>query len=398
MKTSILILILIVLSAVIFDSCEKMFENPYDENAPKDFWKPETDSFYISSATQCQIFWSQEESHIDGFKIDKLASGNWENTYAVVSKDSLTFIDNAYSYNSSSPVQYSIYAYAINNNSDKLEITVNPTLPTLTTDSVTSITPTTAISGGSIKADGKSQVLSHGVCWCTEQNPTILNSHTNDSVGHGSFTSSITDLTPGTAYYVRAYATNIVGTSYGNQVILTQYYVQLALNNGETPKQIYDSGIPLDSLYGKTYQGGLICYLDTSNGTGLVSAAIDQSIDATWGCYGTAINGADGTAIGTGEQNTIDIEAGCTTVGTAADICANSNLNDYLNWFLPSKDELNAMYINLKLKGYGGFASSFYWSSTEYSAYSAWNQLFSNGAQGNLYKNYNLYVRCVRSF
>ena len=82
---------------------------------------------------------------------------------------------------------------------------------------------------------------------------------------------------------------------------------------------------------------------------------------------GIAISGADGTAIGTGAQNTIDIEADVLITGTAADICANLTLGGYNDWFLPSKDELNEMYLNLGqqcLEGFGGFVN-YYWSSTE---------------------------------
>jgi len=126
----------------------------------------------------------------------------------------------------------------------------------------------------------------------------------------------------------------------------------------------------------------------------LEAAPSDQSTSAEWGCYGEAISGADGTAVGTGEQNTIDIEAGCTTPGTAADICANLSLGGYSDWFLPSKDELNLMYTNLKVFGVGGFADYGYWSSSECYLYiNAWVQSFSSGTQFNNTKNVNYQVR-----
>src|SRR3989339_813494 len=174
--------------------------------------------------------------------------------------------------------------------------------------------------------------------------------------------------------------------------------VQQRLDTNETPKQIYDSGIPLDSLYGKTYQGGLIFHLNTTTGEGLVAAPTDQST-GEWGCVGIEITGADGTAIGTGAQNTLDIIAGCATAGIAAKLCADLVLNTYDDWFLPSKDELNAMYTNLQLSDFGGFADDYYWSSSEYDNDYAWGQLFFDlGIQNDPNKYSTLYVRAVRAF
>ena len=149
------------------------------------------------------------------------------------------------------------------------------------------------------------------------------------------------------------------------------------------------------------------------NGGALIAAPTDQSITnfnnpsntgAEWGCLATAISGADGTAIGTGNQNTIDIEAGCSTSGIAADICANLTLGGYNDWFLPSRDELNQMYLNigqgnaLGLGNIGGFAEYTYWSSTEYNYERAWIKRFWNGIQTNTYKDVNLNVRAIRAF
>jgi len=73
--------------------------------------------------------------------------------------------------------------------------------------------------------------------------------------------------------------------------------------------------------------------------------------------------------VGTGKQNTIDVD-GCTTSGTAADICANLSLDGYSDWFLSPKNELNLMYKKLKVHGVGDFAGyDYYWSSSENYAY-----------------------------
>jgi len=130
----------------------------------------------------------------------------------------------------------------------------------------------------------------------------------------------------------------------------------------------------------------------------LEAAPSDQSTGVEWGCWGVLISGADGTAVGTGEQNTIDIEAGCAIPGTAADLCANLVLGGYSDWFLPSKDELNLMYENLKVAEVGDFADFSYWSSSEYNASGAWNQHFSGGSQNPNGKNGTERVRAVRAF
>jgi uncharacterized protein (TIGR02145 family) len=94
--------------------------------------------------------------------------------------------------------------------------------PTLETATISSITTTSAVSGGNITANGGATVTARGVCWSTSANPTVtLSTKTVDGAGNGTFTSSITGLTANTTYYVRAYATNSLGTSYGTQVSFT---------------------------------------------------------------------------------------------------------------------------------------------------------------------------------
>jgi uncharacterized repeat protein (TIGR02543 family) len=148
--------------------------------------------------------------------------------------------------------------------------------------------------------------------------------------------------------------------------------------------------------------GGWIFYDKGSVSDGwryLEAAPSDQSTGAPWGCYGVSISGADSEVVGTGEQNTIDIEAGCITSGTATDICANLSLGGYSDWFLPSIDELVLMYENLKVYGIGGFGSgSFYWSSSEYSADYAWYLGFYNANQNFNDKGNPERVRAARAF
>lgn len=95
-------------------------------------------------------------------------------------------------------------------------------LPTVTTKSISTITSISASSGGTIVSDGGAAITARGIVWSTSTTPTIsLTTKTSDGSGIGSFTSSLTELTPPTKYYVRAYATNAAGTAYGNEVSFT---------------------------------------------------------------------------------------------------------------------------------------------------------------------------------
>ena len=153
--------------------------------------------------------------------------------------------------------------------------------------------------------------------------------------------------------------------------------------------------------YTELIHGGIVFYIDESGEHGLV-AAIEDLGQYEWGCYGTSISGADGQAIGTGYQNTLDIVAGCSDVNIAAFNALNSTTEGYTDWYLPSKDELLEMYNTIGLGGpeanIGGFENNFYWSSSEDNDYLAWGVDFGNGATHLEYKNNTYRVRVIRAF
>ena len=160
---------------------------------------------------------------------------------------------------------------------------------------------------------------------------------------------------------------------------------------------------PTPTTIGQSYGGGIIAYFlqptdpgyDANVPHGLIAAPSDQGT-ASWGCAYTDITGADGTAIGTGNQNTIDIMNDCATADIAARLCGDLVLNNYSDWYLPSKNELFKLYMYRAT--IGGFANAYYWSSSEYSDYDASSWVFTNGILVVNSKN-NLYnVRAVRSF
>lgn len=131
------------------------------------------------------------------------------------------------------------YYYEYDNGVDVLKTDVNSFLaiieglPEVTTSEVTEIYTTTATCGGEVTNDGGLTVKARGVCWGKTPNPNLSDSHTTDGTGTGHFTSHLTELSKNTTYYVRAYATNDKGTSYGEQKMFTTLSGLLTVTTNE---------------------------------------------------------------------------------------------------------------------------------------------------------------------
>ena len=150
---------------------------------------------------------------------------------------------------------------------------------------------------------------------------------------------------------------------------------------------------------------GWIFYVDPAGAkllpvgqTYLEAAPSDQSSGQIWSNIVDAEMGTTGIAIGTGQTNTTNIMAQGGHTNSAAKLCDDYVEGDYNEWFLPSLDELNQAYVQLKAYGVGGFADDFYWTSSEINYYGAWVQVFSNSSQGVGYKGSAFRVRCVMAF
>ena len=162
---------------------------------------------------------------------------------------------------------------------------------------------------------------------------------------------------------------------------------------------------PLYALRDTGPAGGWIFYVKESgysDGWMYLEAAPNDQSSRAWGTSNHTVPGADGIEIGTGQQNTLDIIGGDVLSDKAADECANYSIVNggvtYDDWFLPSKNELNQMYMNLKANGVGGFDIHDYWSSSETDAWYAWSQGFYYGSQNYNSKFQPYRVRAVRAF
>jgi hypothetical protein len=164
---------------------------------------------------------------------------------------------------------------------------------------------------------------------------------------------------------------------------------------------------------GDFYEGGVVFYIDETGMHGYVCPIVDTNpvlpeVHGGWGCNSAGdLPGADGIAIGTGSQNTLDILAACTTDGIAADMCAKLTLNGYSDWFLPSLDELGEMkknkdIINAYALAHGGaaFTNAYYYSSSEKDGFFVYaHGFYSINANFMVGKaNLNYPFRAIRAF
>ena len=247
-------------------------------------------------------------------------------------------------------------------------------LPTVTTDAVSAVGFYEATSGGAITDNGGCAISQKGVVWSWNPSPALGSPGTTHGADDAPFVSSVTPLYANRTYYVRAYATNSVGTGYGPQVVFT-------------------TAEPLTPYLGQSYAGGIVFYVDGSGLHGLVVAPTDQG-RSQWGCQGTDI--PTSTAVGTGATNTAAIVASCGEANFAAKTADGLSLGGYTDWFLPSPGELVLIHTNLRSQGLGSL-NSLYWSSAQ------------NGASNGYYESYGridstnksypyISVRAVRAF
>ena len=183
---------------------------------------------------------------------------------------------------------YSFRAYAINSKGtsygEVMTFEIQVDLPTVTTNEVTAITDYGAVSGGNVTADGGADILAKGIVWSRSKNPIVdLETKTDEGTGLGSFTSTISDLTSGSTYYVRAYATNVAGTGYGEEMEFK--------TTGEAPYISLEAANCFIVSSSETYS------FKTVKGNSSESVGDVASAEVLWESYGTSETPSVGSLI-----------------------------------------------------------------------------------------------------
>jgi len=339
---------------------------------------------------------------------------------------------------------YYIRAYATNLNGtvygNQLSFTTDDGIPVLTTTEINDITATTATSGGTITDDGGLEITVRGVCWSTTANPTITDSHTTDGTGTGTFTSNLTGLNATTTYYLRSYATNIIGTVYGNEISFTSdrpditgqtgnlmdidgnYYNWIGIGKQawmveNLKTKHYSNGTTIQlieiatSWHTMTISDKAYCYYDNSSTNADAYGAL-----YTWAA---AMNGATSS-----NANPSGVQGACPDGWHVPSDVEWTELFDYLggtniaggkmketgntHWIIPNTGATNESGFtglpsgNRENDGDFRFLNSraYFWSATEQgSSYAGYSQLsydHSDVGLGALTKTYGFSVRCVK--
>ncbi len=380
------IIAMILLYYVIFSGCSTTPDNNGGTNTTIIPIAPSNLTGIVISNSRVNLSWTDNSTNETGFKIERRQDGGNYTLIGTVNPDIINYSDSALI--SSVNYTYRVYSYnAVGNSitySNEFQIILNG-IPNLTTIVATSITANSALSGGVVVNDGGLTISSRGVIWSTNPNPTIdLSTKTNDGNGLGSFNSNLTNLLPNTTYYLRAYATNSLGTGYGNEVnfstpdfssvtICSQTWMTRNLDvsrfrNGDeipylpgawndvsltTPAWCYYND---DSTSGKLYN-----WYALTDSRGIAPLGWHIPNNSEWNNLTKCIDSNADTTLPIG------------SLGSTISNIAGSSLKEVgnNNWFLPNSDATNstgftALPFGANIFGFTNFGSAaYYWSTNE---------------------------------
>jgi uncharacterized protein (TIGR02145 family) len=305
-------------------------------------------------------------------------------------------------------------------------------VPTVTTDSVSAVSSNSATTGGNVTSNGGAAVTMRGVAYGTTASPTVAGTSTNDGMGTGLYVSTLSGLTVSTQYYVRAYATNWVGTAYGTELTFT---------TSATAPQPCPGAPTVTDVDGNSYNTVLIgtqCWTQSNlkvskyrNGdnipTGLSNTAWRNTTAGAYaiynndpvndGMYGKLYNHyavmdtrglcPTGWHVPTdGEWTTLESFLGGSSVAGGA-LKSTTTQPTPGGWNSPNNRATNSSGFSAGPGGHRGFGGDFfdlgnfgYWWSSSLSGTNAWPRLL-NYMDGSIYRNFNyrsagFSVRCLR--
>lgn len=309
-------------------------------------------------------------------------------------------------------------------------------LPEVITASVSNILYESAVSGGTVTSDGGGNVAARGVCWSTSQNPTTSDNITADGSGKGDFSSNISGLKLGTLYYVRSYATNSMGTVYGNQVSFTTKVTGVNFNSSLTYGTLTDiegrsyKTIPVGSqvwmaenLKTTKFNDGTEIPLisDAAQWTNIITPAYswygnnDTLYENIYGAYYNFFAVSSGKLCPSGWhvpsdtefQSMVDFLGGNNSAGAKIKESGSNN------WSLPNRDATNASGLTALPSGMrGSLDGSFsgqgiyggWWTSTETNSSplgAAWSRWIHADtvvvALSEIFKKDGFSVRCIKN-